>query len=59
MQGIRLDQQPFELHPIQQLAQRRDLTAGIGGVGALCDRHAEVVGIQADLSDVDAVGRRP
>ena len=41
----------LDLHPIQQLAQRRDLTAGIGGEGILRDRHAEVVGIQADLSD--------
>jgi hypothetical protein len=35
MQCVRLHQQPLELHAIQQLAQRGDLTAGIGGVGAL------------------------
>ena len=35
MQRVRLDQQPLELHAIQQQAQRRDLTTGIGGVGAL------------------------
>jgi len=35
MQRVRLHQQPLELHAVQQLTQRRDLTAGIGGVGAL------------------------
>ncbi len=35
MQRVRLDQQPLELHAIQQQAERRDLTTGIGGVGAL------------------------
>lgn len=59
MQRVRLHQQPLEINPIQQLAQRRDLTTGIGGIGALLDRHAEAVGIEADLGNVDAVGRRP
>jgi hypothetical protein len=35
MQRVRLRQQSFEINPIKQLAQGRDLTAGIGGVGAL------------------------
>ena len=59
MQRIRLHKQPLELHAIEQQAQRRDLTTGIGGVGALGDGHAQAVGIQADLGNVDAVGRRP
>ena len=59
MQRIRLHQHSLELHPIQQLAEGRDLTAGIGGVGGLGNRHAQAVGIQAHLGNVDAVGRRP
>ena len=59
MQRVRLHQQPLELHAVQQLAQRRDLAAGIGGVGALGDGHTQAVGIQAYLGNVDAVGRRP
>jgi hypothetical protein len=35
MQCVGLHEQPLELHTGQQLAQRCDLTAGIGGVGAL------------------------
>ena len=35
MQRVRLDQQPLKLHAIQQQAQRRYLTTGIGGVSAL------------------------
>ena len=67
MQRIRLHQQPnsygegcaYELHAVQQLAQRCDLAAGIGGVGALGNGHAEAAGVEACLGDVDAVGRRP
>jgi len=46
-----LHQQPLELHAIQQLAQRRDLTAGIGGVGALGNGHAQAVGVESHLGD--------
>jgi len=51
MQCVRLHQQPLELHAIQQLAQRGDLTAGIGGVGALGDGHTQAVGVEAHLGD--------
>ena len=51
MQRVRLHLQPLELHAIQQQAQRRDLTTGIGGVGALGDCHTQAVGIKADLGD--------
>jgi hypothetical protein len=51
MQRVRLHQQPLEIHAIQQLAQRRDLTAGIGGVGALGDGHTQAVGVEAHLGN--------
>jgi hypothetical protein len=41
----------LQLHPIQQLAQRRDLTASISGVGTLGDRHTQPVGVEAHLGD--------
>lgn len=50
MQRISLDQKTIELYAIGRLAQGRDLAASIGGVGALGDRHAQAVGIQAHLS---------
>jgi hypothetical protein len=43
--------QLLKLPAIQQLAQRRDLTAGIGGVGALGDGHTQAVGVEAHLGD--------
>ena len=51
MQRVGLHQQPTELHAIEQLPQSLDLTAAVGGVGALSDRDAEAVGIQAHLGD--------
>ena len=51
MQRIRLHQQSLELHPIEELTQGLDLTAGIGGVGALGDRDAQAVGVETHLSD--------
>ena len=51
MQRVGLHEQPLELHPMEELAQGLDLTAGIGGVGALGDRHAQAVGIKADLGN--------
>lgn len=49
MQRVRLHQQPLELNAIEQLAQCRDLAAGIGGIGALGNGHPQAVGIQAPL----------
>ena len=51
MQRVSLHQQPTELHAIEQLPQSLDLAAAVGGVGALSDRDAEAVGIQAHLGD--------
>jgi hypothetical protein len=51
MQRVGLHQQAVELDAIQQLAQSRDLAAGIGGVGVLGNRNAQRVGVQAHLSD--------
>ena len=51
MQRVRLHQQPLELHAIQQQAQGRDLTTGIGSVGALGDGHTQAVGVEAHLGD--------
>ena len=46
MQRVGLHQQAVELDAIQQLAQGRDLAAGIGGVGVLGNRNAQRVGVQ-------------
>jgi hypothetical protein len=51
MQRVRLHQQSLELHPIEELAQGLDLTAGISGVGALGDGHTQAVGVEAHLGD--------
>jgi len=51
MQRVGLHQQAIELDTIKELAQSRDLTAGIGGVGVLGDRHPKGIGVQAHLSD--------
>ena len=51
MQRVGLHQQAVEINAIQQLAQGRDLAAGIGGVGVLGNRHAKGVGEQAHLGD--------
>lgn len=40
MQRVSLDQQAAELDAIEEFAQGTDLTAGVGGVGALGDRHS-------------------
>ncbi len=44
-------QQSLELHPIEKPSQGLDLTAGIGGVAALGDRHAQAVEVETHLSD--------
>ena len=59
MQRVRLNQKSFQLHAIEELPQGRDFSAGVGGVGALGDRHAQRVRVEAHLGNVDAVGRRP
>lgn len=43
MQRVGLHQQAVELDAIEELAQGRDLAAGIGGVGVLGDRHPKGV----------------
>ena len=51
MQRVGLHQQAVELDAIQQLAQGRDLAAGIGGVGVLGNGYPKGVGVQAHLGD--------
>jgi len=60
MQRVRLHQQALKLDAIQELAQGLDLAAVVGGVGALGDRYAQAVGVQAHLGDKTscAGGRR-
>ena len=51
IQRVGLHQQAVELDAIQQLAQGRDLAAGIGGVGVLGNGYPKGVGVQAHLGD--------
>ncbi len=51
MQRVRLHQQTFQFHAVQELPQSRDLAAGVGGVGALGDGHAQRVGVETHLSN--------
>ena len=51
MQRVGLYQQAVEINAIHQLAQGRDLAAGIGGVGVLGNRHAKGSGVEAHLGD--------
>lgn len=51
MKRVRLHQQSTEIHPIEELTQGLDLTAGIGGLGALGDRYAQAVEVETHLSD--------
>jgi len=49
MQRIRLHQHSLKIDSIQQLPQRRDFTASVGGVGALGDGDTQSAGVEADL----------
>jgi hypothetical protein len=51
MQRVGVYQQAVEINAIHQLAQGRDLAAGIGGVGVLGNRHAKGVGVETHLGD--------
>ena len=51
MQRVGLHQKTIQLDAIEELAQCRDLAAGIGGVGVLGYRHPKGVGVQAHLGD--------
>jgi len=51
MQRVGLHQQAIELDTIEELAQGRNLAAGIGGVGVSGDRYPKGVGVQAHLGD--------
>jgi len=51
MQRVGLHHQATTLHAIEQLPQGLDLAAAVGDVGALSDRDAEVVRIQAHLGN--------
>jgi len=55
MQRVRLHQQSLELDAIEELTQGLDLTApGIGGIGALGDRHPQ--GLAITDQGVDRLG---
>ena len=51
MQRVRLHQQTFQFDSFQELPQGSDLAAGVGGVGALGDGHAQRVGVETHLSN--------
>jgi hypothetical protein len=59
MQRIHPEQHTCQFRPVQELPQSRDLTSGVGGVGALSNRRAEAVGLPVTFGNVDAVGQRP
>ena len=59
MQRVGLHQHTLKFNSLQQKAQGLDFATGIGGVGGLGDCHAQRLGVEAHLGDVDAVGRRP
>lgn len=49
MQCIRLQQPTIEFDGLQQLAQSRDRTAGLGGIAGLGNRHVYRLGLAAGL----------
>lgn len=51
MQRVRLHQHAFQRDGLQQLPQRLGFAAGISGVGGLCNRDAQALGIEADLGN--------
>ena len=51
MQRVGLCQQAVEINAIQQLAQGRDLAAGVDGVDVLGNRYAKGVGVEAHLGE--------
>ena len=51
MRRISLNGHSLELDGLQQLAQGLNLTTGIGGAGALGDRHAQRLGIETHLGN--------
>ena len=59
MQPIGLHQHTLKVDCQQQQAQGLDLVTGIGGVGGLGDCHDQHLGVEAQMGDVDAVGRMP
>ena len=51
MQRDVLHQHTLKLDRHQQLAYGLDLATGIGGVGGLCNRHAQALGLEAHLGN--------
>jgi hypothetical protein len=51
VQRVGLHLHTLKVDCLQQLAQGLDLSAGIGGVGGLGDRHAQHLGVEAHLGD--------
>jgi len=48
MQRVGLNQHPLDPHRLQQVTQSLDLASGVGGLG---DRHAQALGVEAQLGD--------
>jgi hypothetical protein len=51
MQRVRLNEHALQIERLQQVPQCLGFAAGISGVGGLGDRHAQALGVKADLSN--------
>jgi hypothetical protein len=56
---IRLDQHAIVIQAAQKFLKSTPLTGFVGVVGLLGQSDAKGPGVDADLTDIDAVGRRP
>ena len=59
VQGIRLDQHPFQIQLAEELPQHGPIMVFAGGVAGLTNRYAQGYRVQRHLGNVDAVCRRP
>ena len=59
VQRFRLDQNTLVIQAGQQLLEGCPLARFTRVVGLLSQRDAECAGVDRDLGDIDAVGRRP
>ncbi len=59
MERIGLDELAFQVHRAEQLLERRSLTRFMGVIALLHQGNTEGTGIDGDLGDIYAVGRRP
>ena len=59
MQGVGLDQLAFQVHRAEQLFERCSLAGFMGVVAVLRQGDTQGTGVDGDLGDIYAVGRRP